>query len=429
MLMDSMNNNQSANNIENNQQMNDVGGGRRVEVVGSNQQAGSFESSQEMGNIESNQQVGGLENKQQAEGIGGGQQLGDVESSQQIGNVGSSQQIWNVGDGQRAVGMDNQAAGNTESTWHKNRKLCYIVLGALAVIVGVGLVAMLMVGSGDGSGGSTGDNNNDDSSSGGVATGGGASETNRKPFMDLTKEEAVAAYLEMQKPNYIPEGYISDTAIPTNGCEKPQNLPLYSYANKDDVEGIYNDSTFVAMGALDRVEFVQDYYAVAFSVPYEYEATWAEDGTALGCLRAFSFNKQYYDYSEESSPNGAFIDASPEFIKVALPVLATFSGGTAQLSNIYSYDFEEDEDGITLNIHELGIGYDTDYSDLDTYREQLESGELTKALQFSTIKYRYDNSTNQADWVRDCDECVFGIKVERTIPLEEDEVEDLYINN
>jgi hypothetical protein len=180
-----------------------------------------------------------------------------------------------------------------------------------------------------------------------------------------------------------------------------------------------------SMGQFGDAKFVNDYYAVIFSSPFEYGAAWADDGVASGCLRMFSFNKKYYDYSEDTAPLGVFIDTSTDFVKLALPVLATSSGAMAKLDTIYSYDFDEENDGITLNIHSIGLGYDIDYSDLKAYEEQVKSDTSARALQFSTHKYRYDNSTKQADWVRDCEGCIFGIKVDRSIPLDNSEVESL----
>lgn len=239
----------------------------------------------------------------------------------------------------------------------------------------------------------------------------------KKSYMELTKEEALAAYKKMQKPDYLPEGYISESVIPLADCEAMNSL-AYSYANNEDIKNIYNSSYLSQMAQFGSAQFVDDYYAVIFSSPFDY-------GAASGCLRMFSFNKKYYDYSEETFPLGVFINTSTDFIKLALPVLATSSGEVARLNTIYSYDFDEDNDGITLNIHSIGLGYDTDYSDLKIYEEQEKSGTLTRALQFSTQKYRYDDSTKQADWVRDCDGCVLGIKVDRSIPLDNSEVESL----
>ena len=87
-----------------------------------------------------------------------------------------------------------------------------------------------------------------------------------------------------------------------------------------------------------------------------------------------------------------------------------------------------EEDNITLNIHSIGLGYDTDYSDLEAYEQQKKAGTLSRTLQFITQKYRYDASTKKADWVRDCENCVFGAKVDRNIPLSDSEVSSLLEN-
>ena len=247
---------------------------------------------------------------------------------------------------------------------------------------------------------------------------------NKKNYMELTKEEALDVFKKMQEPGYIPEGYISEAVIPTSNCE-PMNGLAFSYTNIDDIKNLYNDGSVFRMADLQNIEVVDNYYAVAFSFPFEYGASWSDDGVASGCSRTFAFNKKYYDYSEDTFPLGVFIDTSTDFVKLALPVLATSSGEAARLDTIYSYDFDEDSDGITLNIHLIGLGYDTDYSDLKVYEEQKKSGTSTQALLFSTLRYHYDNSTKQADWVRDCEGCIFGIKVDRSIPLDASEIDDL----
>ena len=242
----------------------------------------------------------------------------------------------------------------------------------------------------------------------------------KKSYMDLTKEEAIAAFKKMQEPGYLPEGYISEAVIPPVSCRTMNDL-TESYETKEDINRIYEDYPMTNMAQFGSVQFVNDYYAVIFSSTYEYGAEYSETGVATGCLRLFSFNEKYYDYFSEE-----FIDTSPSFIKVALPVLATSSGEIARLDTIYSHDFDEDENGITLNIHMAGLGYDTDYSDLETYEKQRKAGTLSRALVFETMKYRYDKSSNTANLVTECEGCTFGIKVNRTIPLSDEEVKSLF---
>ena len=299
----------------------------------------------------------------------------------------------------------------------KNTRLCYIVLGILTVLIVVLGVADVYLWLKPRESSNKKDNNETVVSNDDIVV-------QKKNYMDLTKEEAMAAFREMQKPNYIPSGYIDKAVIPSDGCV-PLNGLIYSYEKEDEIKEIYENDQIANIREFQKAEFVKDYYAVAFSVPFDYDAAWAEDGVASGCMRMFSFNAKYYDYSEEDFLSGVFVNTSTDFIKVALPVLATSSGELAKLDTIYSYDFDEDNDGITLNIHSIGLGYDTDYSDLKVYEEQKKSGALTQALQFSTRRYRYDNLTKQADWVRDCEGCIFGMKVDRNISLDNNEVESL----
>lgn len=247
----------------------------------------------------------------------------------------------------------------------------------------------------------------------------------QKDYMSLTKEEALVAYKEMQKSDYVPDGYISEDVIPPNECE-PMNGLLYSYKKYSEIEEIYKNSMLTVMSALQEIKNVQDYYIVAFSAPFDYSAVWSGSGVASGCLRMFSFNGEYYDYSADNY-TGVFIDTSADFIELALPVLATSSGEMAKLNAIYSYDFEEDEDGsISLNIHSIGLGDDSDYSDSAGYKQEGKVDATSQtALQFYTQKYRYDASTKQADWVRECDGCILGMKIGRSIPLSSSEVNSL----
>ena len=304
-----------------------------------------------------------------------------------------------------------------DNSRNKNTRSYYIVLGILTVLIVVLGVADVYLWLKPRESSNKKDNNETVVSNDDIVV-------QKKNYMDLTKEEAMAAFREMKKPNYIPSGYIDKAVIPSDGCV-PLNGLIYSYEKEDEIKEIYENDQIANIREFQKAEFVKDYYAVAFSVPFDYDAAWAEDGVASGCMRMFSFNAKYYDYSEEDFLSGVFVNTSTDFIKVALPVLATSSGELAKLDTIYSYDFDEDNDGITLNIHSIGLGYDTDYSDLKVYDEQKKSGALTQALQFSTRRYRYDNLTKQADWVRDCEGCIFGMKVDRNISLDNNEVESL----
>ena len=305
-----------------------------------------------------------------------------------------------------------------DNNQNENIHLYYIILGVLMVLIAVlGIVDVYLILK-------PRDDSGDSIDNGVIVLDDDTNIQDKKDYMSLTKEEALVAFKEMQKLDYIPSGYIDRIVIPPNEC-KPMNGLLYSYESKDDIKEIFESDSLNSMKTFQKAEFVQDYYAVVFSATFSYGAIRAENGVASGCMRMFSFNKNYYDYSDKNFLKGTFVDTSPDFIKVALPVLATSSGEVARLNMIYSYDFEEEENSITLNIHSIGLGYDTDYSDLSVYEQQKNSGTLSQALQFSTQKYRYDASTKQADWVRDCDGCVLGIKVDRSIPLSDSEVSSL----
>lgn len=307
-----------------------------------------------------------------------------------------------------------------DNSRNKNTRSYYIVLGILTVLIVVLGVTDVYLWLKPRESSNNKDNNETVVSNDDVVV-------QKKNYMDLTKEEAMAAFREMQKPNYIPSGYIDKAVIPSDGCV-PLNGLIYSYEKEDEIKEIYENDQIANIREFQKAEFVKDYYAVAFSVPFDYDVAWAEDGVASGCMRMFSFNAKYYDYSEEDFLSGVFVNTSTDFIKVALPVLATSSGEIARLDMVYSYDFEEEEDNITLNIHSIGLGYDTDYSDLEAYEQQKKAGTLSRTLQFITQKYRYDASTKKADWVRDCENCVFGAKVDRNIPLSDSEVSSLLEN-
>ena len=108
----------------------------------------------------------------------------------------------------------------------------------------------------------------------------------KKSYMELTKEEALAAYKEMQKLDYLPEGYIGESVIPLADCEAMNSL-AYSYANNEDIKNIYNSSYLSQMAQFGSAQFVDDYYAVIFSSPFDY-------GAASGCLRMFSLKSTLF---------------------------------------------------------------------------------------------------------------------------------------
>lgn len=252
---------------------------------------------------------------------------------------------------------------------------------------------------------------------------------NPKPYMDLTKEEALGAYIEMSEPGYIPKDYISEKVLRTDGCE-PMNAFIYSYEYKSDVERHYRQ--FADMISKDRYEFqgvvfVDDYYAVASALMVYYKTDEGQRNQDedeikdIKCERAFSFNKKYYNYSKGLFSHGFFVDTSADFVKKALPVLVTSDGGYAKLSTIYDYGFEEDDNSITLNIYSIVLTDDEYDAPVDTYIGRSKFNSLSFSLKLRMQRYRYDKAKKQAGWVYNCDECTEKIRVIKTFPLTRNE--------
>ena len=95
-----------------------------------------------------------------------------------------------------------------DNSRNKNTRSYYIVLGILTVLIVVLGVADVYLWLKPRESSNKKDNNETVVSNDDIVV-------QKKNYMDLTKEEAMAAFREMQKPNYIPSGYIDTAVIPS----------------------------------------------------------------------------------------------------------------------------------------------------------------------------------------------------------------------
>lgn len=238
------------------------------------------------------------------------------------------------------------------------------------------------------------------------------------PYLELNKTTALAAFTEMQKPNYMPENFVNENWLNPEGSDYGYAL-VYSYDNPEQLETDYGATTD---GSEVAITTVGDYYSIlTFASPNFTLCT--ED-----CLKIATFNRSHLDFAEDQPDDafGVFTDDSPEFVKIALPVLAITSD-FALINAVYSYEFEEREDAIVLAIHKIEIGYDIEeYTEENVANiEALEEEEIPYALVVSTMRYAFDRATKTADWVYNDENYLGIIEINKILPISNAELEKL----
>lgn len=246
----------------------------------------------------------------------------------------------------------------------------------------------------------------------------------KKNYLELTKEEAIEAYQEMHSPGYKPPSYVDSPLASPAGC-KPINSLLPSYSHTSDIDEIYESTVTKEQLKKHQTSIVEEYYAVVQSDPFT-----ADTDSSPQCNQMVSFNQKYFDYSNNSpessaSTLGTFVDTSTDFLILSLPVLATTTGYASPVSEVYTHDLEHDAKGTTLNIYTLSVGYNIDYTDTKAYKDLIDSKATPDALEFGIRKFRFDNATKQADWVKECEGCIDSTKITKIIPLTPVEVYEL----
>lgn len=165
-------------------------------------------------------------------------------------------------------------------------------------------------------------------------------------FENLTKEQALAAIYTMLKPNYMPDGF-ANQKLKTESLF--YNL-INSYTSEESLEEISKEEY-----PNHVIDYVQDYYAILHADP-------EQDGCNYTCDETYiSFNNKYVDVRHNPDFSITFLDKEKDFIKIALPVLSiSFNTPYSNIHNIYSFEFIEEIDSITLVNHIIGVGLDAE---------------------------------------------------------------------
>ena len=205
-------------------------------------------------------------------------------------------------------------------------------------------------------------------------------------FENLTKEEALA-FLQAQTniTGTLPKDYVGEevsNAVITDGGTIVSDLDLiYSYDTLEELKEMavqkrYNSLNFLITDNLatdDAEEYNEnnfeiteyDYYAII--TPKQVEGRASCDNIFNGCDSLLSFRRSYLDHhSEETSPN-SYNDVfylntqDPDIINYLLRVYTFFSRvGFGGHGNIYSYNFEEQDDKYILTVYNIGAGINSE---------------------------------------------------------------------
>lgn len=180
-----------------------------------------------------------------------------------------------------------------------------------------------------------------------------SSEGSKIPFEELTKEQAIDAFIKMQQVGYSPNGFVNDSVILQEGDDYLGLLP--SYEKTDDVPSLYHSKySYISMGTdfdggrsgEERIDYADDCYVV-FVVP-------------SNRYRGVSFDKKCLDYERNSaglSKELTFNDVSLGFAKKALPILTISKNVSGKgLAYVYDYSFKETSDAVSLITYNIGIG-------------------------------------------------------------------------
>lgn len=204
-------------------------------------------------------------------------------------------------------------------------------------------------------------------------------------FESLTKEEALAFLRSNTSVNgIIPKNYVDDTIINTpitNGNTIVSDLVLiHSYGDIEELKQLarreYQDLNFFydqkseeATSPEDNFEITEyDHYAIVTPNRIKGEITSCDHGYNSDCDSLLSFKKQSLDYREEetvsdkgykSTTDGCYINTNlnPQIISQLLRIysivgLYSYNGH----GNIYSYDFESQDDKYVLTLNIIGAG-------------------------------------------------------------------------
>lgn len=200
-------------------------------------------------------------------------------------------------------------------------------------------------------------------------------------FEDLTKEEALA-FLQAQTDitGTLPKNYVGEeisNAVITNGNTIVSDLDLiYSYDTIEELKEMahkkYSGLSFLAKDNTEEYDdnnfeiTEYDYYAIV--TPKRAKgATSCDVGYYNDCDSLFSFKRSYLDHHQEETTPHSYNDVfylrtqDPDIINYLLRIYTFFSRvGFGRHGNIYSYNFEEQDDKYILTVNNVGAGINTE---------------------------------------------------------------------
>ncbi len=206
-------------------------------------------------------------------------------------------------------------------------------------------------------------------------------------FEDLTKEEAIS-FLQSQDvtTGILPENYVNKeitNSIIMNGNTIVSDLVLiYSYDTLEDLKEQVREK-YKGLNFLDGKKTEDsttddnfnikeyDYYAIVTPNRIKEETTTCDHGYNSDCDSLLSFKRNYLDYYlEETKTESGSTSISkvayaktqdPKILSCLLRVFTMLNVGLGGHGNIYSYNFEEQDDKYVLINNYVGAGINLEY--------------------------------------------------------------------
>lgn len=253
------------------------------------------------------------------------------------------------------------------------------------------------------------------------------------PFQDLTKEEAIAFLDSIGSGGDagLPAGYvdkeITDPII-MNGNVIVSDLHLiYSYDDLAEVE----EQARRRYGT-DEFEVKEyDHYAIV-TPEWAKGATSCDHGYHDDCDSLIAFKREYMNFvQEEVEPQSYrdtfYIDSrDPEVVNElmrAFTFLGTSIGFSGGRGNIYSYEFEEQEDKFVLTVNYIGVGLNPKMLEDSSSYNQLSDA---YAINLFSYYYAVDKSDGRVYTIPVRTEPeVINIDYIKSFPITEEEMNSL----
>ena len=179
----------------------------------------------------------------------------------------------------------------------------------------------------------------------------------KKPLEELSKEEALAAFQNMNKVNYAPSGLFDPEME-----KKIVGHYLTVGVSYDFLEDIAKNDTVVSNSgvySLD-VEEMDDTYSVYYPMQDDKRVDSFTIGIAFEKSHLNYFKEKVIDTDDEgyatiSYKNVArYNDLSADFIKKSMPVLAV-AEGVVNTGSIYDFAYSEDDEKVLLTLYNIKL--------------------------------------------------------------------------